>query len=68
MHNDTPLGATMHLKELDRQASPKPHPLRAIRQDGSPVTRLRAAMIAVLRRLHAVGIPGRAVSQGRSHS
>jgi hypothetical protein len=40
MHNDTPIGATMHLKELDRQASPKLHPLQAMRQHGSPVTRL----------------------------
>ena len=68
MHNDTPIGATMHLNELDRQASPKLHPLQAMRQDGSPVTRLRAGMIAALRRLHAVCISGRAVSQGQSHS
>ena len=68
MHNDTRLGAMMHLKQLDRRASPKLHPLRALRQDASPVPRVGAAMIAVLRRLHAVGIPGRAVSQGQSHS
>jgi|KBSSwiStaDraftv2_1062776.scaffolds.fasta_scaffold5838947_1 hypothetical protein len=68
MHNDTPLGAMMHLKELDRYASPKLHPRRARKQDAFPVSRVRAAMIAVLRRLHAVGILGRAVSQGQSHS
>jgi hypothetical protein len=68
MNNDTPLGAMMHLKELDRYASPKLHPLRARKQDAFSVSRARAAMIAVLRRLHAVGILGRAVSQGQSHS
>ena len=68
MHNDTPLGAMMHLKQLDQRASPKLHPLRAVRQDASPVPRVRAAMIAVLWRLHAVGIPGRAVSQSQSTS
>jgi len=39
MHNFTPLGATMHLKELDRQATPKLRPLRSTRQD-APAARL----------------------------
>jgi hypothetical protein len=64
MHNLTPLGIVMHLKELDRQATPRLRPLRAGRRDNSPVTAVRAAMIALLRRLHAVGIPQRTVSQG----
>ena len=68
MHYLTSLGATLHVKELDRQASPQLRPLRAMRQDGSPVTRVRTTMIAVLRQLHAAGIPGRVAShrQGRS--
>ena len=68
MHNDTPLGAMMHLKELDWHASPNLHLLRAGKQHAFSVRRVRAAMIAVLRRFHAVGILGRAVSQGQSHS
>lgn len=64
MHNDTPLGITMHLKELDRRATPKLHPLRARRQNASPVTALRAAMTTLLRRLHSVGTPGRVASKG----
>ena len=35
MHNDTPLGVMMHLKELDRQATPKLVPVRARRLDAS---------------------------------
>lgn len=64
MHNLTPLGTLMHLKELDREATPRRHPLRAGRRDASPVTRVRAAMTALLRRLQAVGIPRRVASQG----
>ncbi len=68
MHNDTPLGATMHLMEIDRQAGPKLHRPPAMRQDASPVTRIRAAMIAVMQRLDAVGIPGRTATRGQSHT
>jgi hypothetical protein len=64
MHNDTPLGATMHLKELDRQATPKLSPLRAGSQEAALVTALRTAMMVFLRRLKMVGLSGRAVSQG----
>jgi hypothetical protein len=64
MHNDTPLGAMMHLKELDRQAAPKLIPMRAGGSDASPLTCVWAAMKTLLRRLHAVGIPERARSQG----
>ena len=64
MHNDTLLGATMHLKELDRQATPKLSPLRAGRQNAAPVTAVRTAMMALLRRLNMVGLPGRLLSQG----
>lgn len=64
MHNLTPLGTLMHLKELDQEATPTSHPLRAGRRDASPVTRVRAAMTTLLRRLQAVGIPRRVASQG----
>jgi hypothetical protein len=64
MHNLTPLGTLMHLKELDRQATPRLHPLRAGRRDASPDTGVRAAMTSLLRRLHAIGIPRRVASQG----
>jgi hypothetical protein len=64
MHDINPLGPMMHLKELNRQAAPTLRPLRSRRQDGSSVTAVRAAMIALLRRLHAVGIPERVASQG----
>jgi hypothetical protein len=68
MHNLTPLGILMHLKELDQQATPRLHPLRGTRWDASPVTGVRAAMTTLLRRIHAVGIPRRVASQGKSHS
>jgi len=68
MHNLTPLGISMHLKELDRQATPRLRPLRGRRRDASPVTRVRAAMTTLLRRLHAVGIRRRVASQGNSSS
>ncbi len=64
MHNLTPLGTLMHLKELDREAAPRLRPLRAGRRDASPVTGVRAAMTTLLRRLHTVGIPRRVASQG----
>ena len=37
MHSLTPLGVTMHLKELDRQAAPKLRSLGPTRQDASGV-------------------------------
>jgi hypothetical protein len=64
MHDINPLGPMMHLKELNRQVAQKLRPLRSRRKDGSSVATVRAAMIALLRRLHAVGIPGRVASQG----
>jgi hypothetical protein len=35
MHNLTPLGMLMHLKDLDRQAVPKLRPLRSQRRDSA---------------------------------
>jgi hypothetical protein len=60
----------MHLKELEREgeAAARLHPLRGRRQDASPLAGLRAAMTTLLRCLHAVGIPRRAASQGKSYS
>ena len=63
MHNPTPLETVMRLKELDRQATPKLIPMRARRQGASPVAPLTATMITLLRRLRAVGIPGRVASE-----
>jgi hypothetical protein len=44
MH-DNPLGPIMHLKELERQASPKLRPLRSKREDA-----LLLAAVAAVRR------------------
>jgi hypothetical protein len=64
MHNLTPLGILIHLKELDGEANPRLRPLRGRRQDASRVAGVRAAMGRLLRRLHAIGIPRRVASQG----
>ena len=64
MHNDTPLGTTMHLKDLDRRASTKPDRSPAGTRDAPPATDARAAMISLLRRLGVVGISGRVAKQG----
>ena len=64
MHNDTPLGAAMHLRELDRNASPKLDRSRARRQDAAPIIAVWAVMISLLRRLGVIGIPGQVASQG----
>ena len=66
MYDVNPLGPMMHLKELDRQAAPKLRPVRSTRQTVFSVAVLGAAMIALLRRLHAVGIPGRAPGRARA--
>ena len=67
MHNDTPLGTAMHLKELDRHAAPKLGPSRAVRPETAAVTAARSALMALLRRLRG-WFPGREqsrVSAGR---
>ena len=64
MHNDTPLGATMHLKDLDRQATLRLDRSPAGRRDAPPATDARAVMISLLRRLGAIAIPGRVARQG----
>ena len=63
MHNDTPLGATMHLKELNRQTAPKLSSFQAGKQEAAPVTALRNAMIALTGRLSLGRTPGQAASQ-----
>jgi hypothetical protein len=64
MHNDTPLGTTMHLKELDRQAMMDRHRPRARTQDAFRVIAIWAATIALLRRLTVGAAPGRVASRG----
>ena len=64
MHNDTPLGTTMHLKELDRQATPKLGPSRAGGQDSYPTTAIRRALISLLRRLDEARLTARVASRG----
>jgi hypothetical protein len=54
MHNDTPLGTTMHLKELDRQAAPQSLSLRPGIQRACRLTAISVAAIGLLRRLRAV--------------
>jgi hypothetical protein len=68
MQGLTPLYIKMHLKELEREATPRLHPLRAGRRDVSPVTGVRAAMTTLLRSLHAGGLPRRVASQRKSYS
>lgn len=55
MHNDTPLGTFMHLKELDRQAAPRSRSLRPAIQGRQRAAALGIAAIALLRRLYPVG-------------
>jgi hypothetical protein len=64
MQNLTPLGLEMHLKELDRQAAPKLRPLRLGGQDAFGANAVGAAVIALVRRLHAVGTAWRVLRQG----
>jgi hypothetical protein len=63
MHNDTPLGITMHLRDLDRRASPQLDRSPAAR-DAPPATDARAVMFSLLRRLGVIAIPGGVASQG----
>ena len=53
MHNDTPLGTTMHFKELDRQAAPKSSALRSKAQRSRRGTIFGALSVALLRRVRA---------------
>jgi len=63
MHDVNPLGPLMHLKELERQAAPRLHPLRAKRQDVSNLTPVSSLMIAFLQRLHSVRFLWRVVGR-----
>ena len=64
MHNDTPLGAMMHLKDLDRHATPQLDRSPAGKRDAPPATDARAVMISLLGRLGVIAIPARVTSQG----
>ena len=55
MHNDTPLGTFMHLKELDRQAAARSRSLRPAVQGRQRTAALGIAAIALLRRLYPLG-------------
>jgi hypothetical protein len=57
MHNDTPLGTAMHLKELDRQVAPKSRSLRPENQSGWRAAAL--SLTAVVHLWHLLGIGGR---------
>jgi hypothetical protein len=64
MHNDTPLGTFMHLKELDRQAARRSRSLRPASQGRWRAAALGIAAIALLRRLYPAG----GWSKGRARS
>ena len=66
MHILAELGILEHLNELEREAIPRLRPLRARRWD-APLTGVRAAMMTLLRHLHAVGTRRRVASQGKSY-
>ena len=59
---DTPLGTMMYLKELDRQAAPKLRSLGPGSGEASGAA-LGAGLIALMRRLPAVGAVWRFVRQ-----
>lgn len=64
MHNLTPLGLKMHLKELDRQAAPKLRPLRLGGRDAFGANAVGAAVFELVRRVHAIGMAWRVLRQG----
>ena len=59
MYDVNPLGPMMHLKALDRQATPRLRPLRTGRQNGFSLIGVKSSMIAFLRHLHAPRFPWR---------
>jgi hypothetical protein len=61
MHDVNPLGPMMHLKELERRAAPRLHPLLPSRQDVSSLTTAGSSMIAFLLQLHTVWFSWRVV-------
>jgi hypothetical protein len=54
MHDINPLGPMMHLKELDRQATPRLRRLRSRTHDRSSLTAASLSMLSYPRRLSAV--------------
>jgi len=54
MYDVNPLGPIMHLRELDRQATPQLRPFRLEGKSMPILTSFRATMIAVLRRFYSV--------------
>jgi hypothetical protein len=63
MYDVNPLGPLMHLKELERQVAPKLRPVRRARKHSFRLAVPGAMVIALLRRLHAAGIPRRAATR-----
>ncbi len=63
MYDVNQLGPMMHLKELERQAAPKLRPVRDTRQGAFNIATLGAAVIALLQRFRAFGIPRRVARQ-----
>jgi hypothetical protein len=59
MHDVNSLGPMMHLKELDRQATPRLRPLRTGSQNGFSFTAVKSSMIVFLRQLRAFRFPER---------
>ena len=55
MHNDTPLGTFMHLKELDRRAAPRSSSVRPAIQGGRRASALGIAASELLWRLYPLG-------------
>jgi len=63
MYDVNPLGPMMHLKELDRQATPRLRRLRTGWQNGFSLSGVKLSMIAFLRHLHAARFPWRTLRE-----
>jgi hypothetical protein len=68
MHNSTPLETAMHLKELERQATPMLGSMRGQRRAASALTSIRTALTALLRCAQAMRISAQAASQSKLYS
>jgi hypothetical protein len=66
MHDVNPLGITMYLKELDRQAAPKLRPVRSKKEPAPTTSAFIAKVVAVLRRFHLAGLPWRLLRHAMS--
>ena len=64
MHNDTPLGTTMYLKDLDRRVIATRDAPRGGGRDPGAATAVGRALISLLRRLDGARLPVRVASRG----